>query len=92
MPGFSITAVPPHAAAQHIKFKLPLERQGQMKPPRQESMTVGVFAMASIKRTSKLAVERKRCQRKLKTAMDLIVNRGAGLPVHENGWDLVSQG
>ncbi|KAK1927298.1 hypothetical protein DB88DRAFT_23686 [Papiliotrema laurentii] len=46
--------------------------------------------MATKAKISNRANVRNRAVRRLKTAVDLVVNRGVSLDVEENGWDLVS--
>mgnify|MGYP002718832935 CR=1 FL=1 len=64
----------------------------QFLPKRTEPKVVTFGYMATKAKISNRANVRNRAVRRLKTAVDLVVNRGVSLDVEENGWDLVSNG
>ena len=84
--GFRIKA----AAVKREKNTLPFPEhlRGILK----EHKVVKFSCMATIAKVSKKANKRRRVTRKLKSAVDLVVNRGVGLDPNEKGWDLVSSG
>ena len=53
---------------------------------------VTLMIVATKAKISKLATKRNKSVRDLHVAVDLVVNRGAGLGQEEDGWDLVSTG
>ena len=94
----------PHAVFRSSTFSLRCARQDSLPqrkaPPfpasrlrkRVEPKVVQFAFTATKASVSKLAVVRNRARRRLKAAVELVVNRSMGLKEGEHGWDLVSSG